>query len=82
MQPEQAYQELLQRVREAALLDSCINLLGWDEETYMPHAGVEHRSRQLALLTGLHHDRLTHPHLGELLAQLEGSDLVEAPQLD
>jgi carboxypeptidase Taq len=79
MQPEQAYQELLQRTREAALLESCIALLGWDEETYMPHSGVENRSRQLALLTGLHHERLTHPRLGELLDLLEGSELVRDP---
>src|SRR5436190_23422053 len=50
VRPEQAYQELLEQTREAALLASCIALLDWDEETYMPHSGVEHRSRQLALL--------------------------------
>lgn len=79
MQPKQAYQELLHQTQEAALLESCIALLGWDEETYMPHSGVEHRSRQLALLTGLLHERLTHPRLGELLDLLEGSDLVREP---
>ncbi len=80
MQPEQAYDELLRHTRDAALLDSCITLLGWDEETYMPHAGVEHRSRQLALLTGLLHERLTQPRLGELLDRIEGSDLVRDPR--
>ena len=76
MLPEQAYQELIQHTRETALLLSCIEVLGWDEETYMPRAGVEHRARQLAYLTGLHHERSTDPRLAELLAILEGSDLV------
>jgi carboxypeptidase Taq len=42
----------------------------------MPHAGVAHRAEQHALLAGLLHDRATDPRLGELIAALEGSDLV------
>jgi carboxypeptidase Taq len=79
MRPEQAYHELIQRTREASLLTSCIELLGWDEETYMPRAGVENRANQLAFMTGLEHDRATDPRLGELLGEVEGSDLVRNP---
>src|SRR5947208_11924143 len=76
MNAHEAYHELLRRSREQALLASCAELLAWDEETYMPPGGVENRSRQLAFLAGLEHERATDPRLGELLAAVEGSDFV------
>jgi carboxypeptidase Taq len=76
---DDAYNELLRRAQEEALLASCAELLGWDEETYMPHGGAEHRGEQLALLAGLSHDRAVDSAVGELLAALEGSDLVADP---
>ena len=77
MQADAAYEELIRRSREASLLASCSSLLGWDEQTYMPTGGVEHRSRQMALLAGLHHEKATDPIIGELLAQLDGTSLVQ-----
>jgi len=74
-----AYGELIGRVREAALLDSCAVLLGWDEETYMPRGSGEHRGNQMALLAGLQHARSTDPRIGDLLATVEGSSLVADP---
>src|SRR5208282_5950564 len=37
---------------------------------------------QLAFLAGLQHDRATDPRLGELLAEVEGSALVQDPQAE
>lgn len=65
--------ELLSLLREAALLGSCGSLLGWDEQTYLPPAGAEHRAEQLALLAGLTHERAISPRIGELLSELEQS---------
>src|SRR5438093_654859 len=76
MSTDKAYDELIRRTREEALLTSCEALLEWDEEIYMPAGGVESRSEQLALIAGLLHDRGTDPRLGELLAELEGSELL------
>jgi carboxypeptidase Taq len=78
----QAYTELLRRVREAALLESCAGLLGWDERTYMPHHGSAHRAEQMALLARLTHEMLTAPILGELLAVVESSPLVREADSD
>lgn len=61
------------------VLASCVEVLGWDEETYLPPAGVAHRAEQQALLAGLLHDRATNPRLGELLATIEESDLIADP---
>src|SRR6266853_682365 len=79
MTPETAYGKLIHATREAALLESCAELLGWDEDTFMPPGGVAHRGRQMALLAGLLHDRWTDPRLGDWLARIEGSSLVADP---
>src|SRR4029077_1538131 len=80
MRPQAAYNELIRLLREEAMLASCVDLLEWDEETYLPRGGVEHRSEQLALLAGLLHDRGTDPRIGELLGDVEGSRLVADPE--
>jgi carboxypeptidase Taq len=79
MDSRRAYEELIRLTREAALLSSCVDVLGWDEETCLPAAGFEHRAAQLALLTGLHHERLTSPRRADLLDLVAGSDLVREP---
>ncbi len=82
MRPELAYAELIRRTKEHSLLASCAELLAWDEDTYMPPAGAEHRAAQLALLAGLQHERATDPRLGDLFAAVEGSALVADPESD
>src|SRR5262249_26558721 len=82
MTPDQAYAELIRRVRDAAVLGSCAGVLGWDERTYIPGAGAAHRGEQMALLARLGHEMLTDPRLGELLAAVEGTPLVADPASD
>jgi carboxypeptidase Taq len=79
MNLQAAYDELVRLTRDASLLASCSAVLGWDEQTYMPRGGVEHRSRQMALLAGIHHEMATDPKVGALLGELEGSSLAEDP---
>ena len=79
MHARTAYDELLRHHREVALLDSSASLLEWDEETYMPRRGAEHRGRQMAMLAGLSHERATDRRVGEWLAAIEASDLVLDP---
>src|SRR5262249_17312869 len=42
-----------------------------------PSRGLEHRANQLALLAGLHHAHAASPQIGELLAEVEASDVVK-----
>jgi carboxypeptidase Taq len=79
MKAQVAYDELIRRAREDALFASCAELLAWDEETYLPRAGVKHRADQLALLVGMSHDRTADPRVGELLRAVEGTSLVADP---
>ena len=82
MDPETAYVELIGRARELLILGSCSSLLGWDEQTFMPSGGAGHRSSQMALLAGIHHERGTDPKVGELLGIVEGSNLIADPLFD
>jgi carboxypeptidase Taq len=79
MNAQTAYDELVRRGRERALLTSCAAVLEWDEDTYLPPGGAAHRGDQLACLAGLEHQKATDPRLGELLAAVEGSSLVRDP---
>ena len=79
---QQLLDNLVVRLKDAALLGSCSALLGWDEQTYLPPGGAEHRANQLSLLAGLTHERATAPEIGETLAQLESAQgfSAETPQ--
>ncbi len=79
MRPAEAYAELVRLSREETVLASCSDLLEWDEETFMPRGGVEHRAEQMSLLAGMLHDRGADPRFGELLDRVEGTELVADP---
>lgn len=59
--------QLVQRMRERALLRSTNALLSWDEATGMPVAGARHRADQHALLAGMARDLAADPQVGEWL---------------
>jgi carboxypeptidase Taq len=80
MNAAHAYDELVQRVKDAAVLGSCAGLLGWDERTYLPPKGAAFRGEQMALLARLGHEWITAPRIGELLAALGTGPLSDDPQ--
>jgi carboxypeptidase Taq len=80
MTPLEAYQRLIRLYREARLLESISNLIGWDERTYMPTKGSAHRAEQMALIARMVHEQLTAPLVGESLAAVERTSVVAAPE--
>jgi len=82
MNAQAAYEALVAELREVAVLGSVNSVLGWDERTYMPDRGAEHRANQSSLLAKLVHERFTSPKVGDLLAAVEGSPLVRDPESD
>jgi carboxypeptidase Taq len=75
-----AYDRLIDRFHEVDLLYGTEALLGWDQEVFMPKGGVEYRSRQLAQIARLRHERFTDPAVGQLLAECESDgDLTSDP---
>ena len=76
---EKALGELVDLCKEIHLLRSCSSLLGWDERTYIPQKGTPHRAEQQSLLAGIVHDKFTSPKIGDLLNEIENSELVDDP---
>lgn len=76
------YQELIGKYRECSTLGSVIGLLQWDMQTMMPPKGAEARSEQIALQSGIMHQRLIDARVGELIEELltRGEKLQEAEQ--
>ncbi|WP_166819695.1 carboxypeptidase M32 [Thalassoroseus pseudoceratinae] len=68
------YNEMVRELQAGKLLQSCGAVLEWDERTKMPPGGASHRAKQLSTLSGLAHERLTAPRLGELLQELQSRD--------
>ncbi len=77
-----AYAELMKSTVDLAVLSSTSAVLGWDERVNMTPGGVEGRAEQLATLARMEHKLLTSPRTGELLQQIEASDLVAQPYSD
>ena len=77
--PQSALQELNQKTRAISMLGSCASLLGWDERTYMPPGGVNHRAEQMAMIAGMTHEKMVEPRIGELLNIVSNSDLMHGP---
>jgi carboxypeptidase Taq len=78
-----AYEELIATVKDTALLRSTAAILGWDQRTKMPPGGVEHRSKQMAQLARMIHEKATASRIGELISACEAdSELVSDPHSD
>lgn len=76
-----AYDELIKLARDANLLTTTMGLLHWDQETMMPAKGVEYRSRQIAIIARLAHERATDPRIGELLDQCAANKSLTSDKL-
>jgi carboxypeptidase Taq len=72
------YSDLCRLQREVATLGSIGALLGWDQETYMPHAGAGARAEQQELLSTIAHQRKTDRKIGELIAACENNGVMKA----
>src|SRR4051812_1559170 len=76
------YQTFLKVLKEISTLDSASSLLSWDEQTFMPKKGAELRANQASLLARMSHEKFTDPWLGELLREIEGSELTHEEYSD
>ena len=75
---QEAYDLLLDYLRETATLESCLRVLNWDQETNMPVAGAELRARQVSLLAGMIHRRRNAAEFGDLIERAEPGDPAAA----
>jgi len=72
------YKTFREQALEIYRLEMAAGQLSWDQQVMMPPGAAELRAEQLALMTGIVHDRVTSPTLAELIEGLH----AEAEQLD
>ena len=77
-----AYDQLIEHLKELGKLRSIMWLLGWDERTQLPPKGAESRADQMALLAKLIHARITDKRVGEWLSDCEASNAMHEPEGD
>lgn len=68
---ESGAKRLVELWGEIADLEATIQVLSWDQETYMPAAGQAARGSALGTLAGLRHAKLSQTELGDALAAAE-----------
>ena len=76
-----AYDELLERLKNIDLISQIGGLLGWDQEVLMPPKAAALRAEQLAWMSKTGHEATTDPRIGELLTELEGRDNLNDVQV-
>ena len=69
-----AYDELLERLKNIDLISQIGGLLGWDQEVLMPPKAAALRAEQLAWVSKTGHEATTAPRIGELLTELEARE--------
>tara|TARA_R110002096_G_scaffold292391_1_gene486905 strand:+ start:10345 stop:11838 length:1494 start_codon:yes stop_codon:yes gene_type:complete len=70
-----AYKKLAKMSEEAYLLDCTAALASWDQETNMPHEGVEFRAKQAAYLRGKQHQLVTSKKVDDWITECEDAAL-------
>lgn len=72
------WEKLDERLAELADLRRALSLMHWDMEVMMPPGGAPTRSRSIATLEGMIHERVGDPDLGEIIGKLESTDPDDA----
>ena len=67
-----AYNKLINRIKDVYRLESIAALLDWDQETMMPKNGVAARAEEIGLIAGLAHQHLVADETRALLENADG----------
>src|SRR6056297_2763776 len=76
------YKEYQQLMEELYYLDSTIANLQWDQEVMLPKESADYRSKQIAYLSSLSHEKFTNRNTGKLLQSTLKEDLNEDQRLN
>ncbi|MBC8128606.1 MAG: carboxypeptidase M32 [Gloeobacteraceae cyanobacterium ES-bin-144] len=72
---------IFEKVRELSLIRSSAEVLGWDQETYLPASANDHRAAQLAWLSSRAHELATSPAWQTDLLAAENSNPGNDPKV-
>lgn len=73
----QSYIELLERFKEACVLDEVNMFLYWDRDVTMPKKGGKQKAEQIALISKLEHERRIDSRVSELIKFITSHDEYE-----
>ncbi len=73
-QTKNNYDQLVKRLEEISRLGGVRGILHWDQEVILPEGGYVARSKQMAALAGVIHEKSTDPELGRLIDALHSAD--------
>jgi len=68
------YDKLKNKLEKIADLNNTLSVLHWDQEVNLPENASAVRSRQLATLSGIVHERFTNNEMGDLLNELNSKN--------
>jgi carboxypeptidase Taq len=69
------YAEFLEKTKKIYLINSILELLYWDIETYMPKNEINAKSMQINLLAQIAYDEMTSKELGKLIKKINPKKL-------
>lgn len=74
------YDQYKTKMSKISDLGHAAAVLHWDKETYLPPKGAQHRSQQLATLSGVIHNEFTSKSFGGLLVRLTKMKTLDVKQ--
>lgn len=64
-----AYEKVIEKVKEIKSIQYAMSVLGWDQETYMPPMGSSARGEQLSVLASIAHEKNCNTEFGQLIEE-------------
>ena len=64
------YQKLIVKLEERSRLEGVMGIMHWDQEVIMPSGATEARSKQMAALAGVVHEKSIDPEFGDLINKI------------
>ena len=72
---EDVYEQLVIKLEERGRLGGVMATMHWDQEVVMPNAAAENRSKQMAALAGVLHEKSVDVEIGRLIDKLVDVDM-------
>ena len=69
------YEHLVIKLEERSRLGGVMATMHWDQEVIMPIAAAENRSKQMAALAGVLHEKSVNVEVGRLIDELVDADI-------
>ena len=76
------YKQLVSKLEERSRLGGVMATMHWDQEVIMPKGAVDNRSKQMAALAGVLHEKSIDSDFGGLIDKLVNADPVNFTEVE